>query len=96
MKSTDQDLHSLAVDEELRYKARAVLSAGRPVVAFALLGPLAIVCASFGVADSGLPISTKLLLGATLAVPSLMLEVWYLSRRLEASLILLGLSRERL
>lgn len=93
MNATNHDLTALLVDEERRYRARAVLAAGRPVFAFALLAIVALGCVCFAVAESKLPTTTAVLLGAASLVPSLMLEVWYLNRRLEAVLILAGLSR---
>lgn len=95
MSPANQDLHSLAIAEEAKYKARAVLSAGRPVLLSTLVSLVALSGVAAGVNESQLPILTKLVLSIVVAVPSLMVEVWYLNRRLEASLVLLGLSRER-
>ena len=94
MNPANQDLHLLATQEELKYRARSVLAAGRPVLASILITLLSLVGVSFGVAGSELPLSTKMLLCIVAVVPSLMLEIWYINRRLEASLVLLGLSRE--
>ena len=96
MNPANQDLHALATQEELKYKARAVLAAGRPVFVSTIVGLLTFVGVSIGVNGSELPIATKVVLFVVAAVPSLMLEVWYLNRRLEALLVLQGLSRERL
>jgi hypothetical protein len=96
MNPANQDLHALATQEELKYKARAVLAAGRPFLVSTLVSLLAVVGALVGVNGSKLPIPTHIVLFAVALVPSLMLEVWYLNRRLEALLVLQGLSRERL
>ena len=77
MNPANQDLHSLATEEELRYKARAVIAAGRPVLVSTLVSLLAFVGVSFGVNGSELPIPTKAVLVIVVAVPSLC-EVWYL------------------
>jgi hypothetical protein len=96
MNPANQDLHALATQEELKYRARAVLAAGRPVLVSTLVSLLTFVVVSFGVHGSELPITTKIVLFVIVAVPSLVLEVWYLNRRLEALLVLQSLSRERL
>jgi hypothetical protein len=95
MNPTNHDLRTLVTDEERKFKARVVLAGSRPVVLSALARLIAVLGVVFVVGDPGLPISTRIVLCLALLVPSLMLEVWYLSRRLEASLVLLGLARER-
>jgi hypothetical protein len=95
MNPISHDLQSLATAEELKYRARDVLESGRPVFLSVVISLLSIVITSFASGYSKLPWAVELCLAiAAIGVPALVLEVRYLNRRLEALIVLQGLSRK--
>jgi hypothetical protein len=90
MSTSPQSVAEHAANE---FRAREILAARPPVFFMALVSVATTGLAVYGAAISSLPTPTLiwLLVTSTLA-PPLAIEVWFLRRRLEASLVLLKLS----
>jgi hypothetical protein len=95
MSSTPLD--SVAANAENEYRAREILAARPPTLLLSLVGVASFALSLYCVMASNLVSATAIWFVATTSlVPGLAVEFWFLRRRLEASLVLLALTRDRL